>query len=138
MKSFAVPFLAALLLASPVLSRAEEQCHYLWTTDCFEIRDARTRDITHHVLVSSRTYNAGTAGAGQCAAHVEQSLDEAHREAVLKRFNKVLRKLDGCAELSSLSPDVFADGASASEEWQRLQKARTFKQTHIIKRLPAD
>ena len=43
--------LLLLLALSPVLTNAAD-CHYFWTTDCFEIRDPRTRDITHHVLLS--------------------------------------------------------------------------------------
>ena len=137
MNPFAMPLLAVLMLAGPLAARAD-QCHYFWATDCFEIRDARSRDITHHVLLSSRAYDAGPAEAGQCPALVSDSLDEAHREEVLKRFNKVLRKLDGCAEATTLNPRVFPDGASATAEWRRLQTERTFKQTHIIKRLPRD
>ena len=137
MNRFPLVVLTSLLVLGPCLARAD-QCYYFWTSDCFEIRDAASRDITHHVLLSRQAYDAGAAEPGQCPAIVASQLDDEHRARVLKRFNKVLGKLDGCAKLSDLAPRVFADGASATAEWRRLQTERTFKETHIIKRLPED
>lgn len=137
MKHLATQLVVGLLVAVSAPAMAA-QCHYFWTTDCFEIRDARTRDITHHVLLSSRPYDAGEAEAGQCPALVESQIDDEHRERVLKRFNKVLRRLDGCEQVESLTPRVFEDGVSATEEWRRLHQERNFKLPHIIRRLPED
>lgn len=128
-------FISACLLTGVA---AADQCHYFWTTDCFEIRDARTRDIVHHVLVSGGPYDAGQAESGQCPDRVQAQLDAEHRASVLKRFNKALGKLDGCRTLDQLEPRVFADGTTATEDWRRLQGERKFKQIHRIRKLPED
>lgn len=122
------------LLAMPV---AAQPCHYYWSTDCFEIRDARSRDITHHVLVSGGVYARELAGGAQCNAE-GLGLSADHLGDVLKRFNRTLKKIDGCKQLDSLTPDTFSDATRASQEWRRLQKTRAFKQVHEIRRLPED
>ena len=128
--------LFTVLIALPIPSLAQA-CHYYWTTDCFEIRDARSRDITHHVLVSRGVYTRQPAAGAQCDVE-GLALSTDHLAAVLKRFNRTLKKIDGCATLDSLTPRTFADAAEASSAWRRLQKERAFKQVHEIRRLPED
>jgi hypothetical protein len=111
------------------------ECHYFWTTDCFEIRDPRTRDITHHVLLSDQRYRFQASGEGQCLVELENSLSIDQRGHVLRTFNRQLRRLPGCRELETLSPRVFDDEAAALAEWQRLAAERNFKRLHLIRRL---
>ncbi|MEE4251254.1 MAG: hypothetical protein V2I38_11745 [Alcanivoracaceae bacterium] len=132
MKLFRTLFLLALC---PALANAAE-CHYFWTTDCFEIRDPRTRDITHHVLLSEQRFSFQGSDPAQCPAELDAHLTIDHRGKVLRAFNKQLKKLDGCQQLDSLAPRVFADEAEAFEEWQRLATERNFKSLHLIRRLP--
>jgi|GEM_PF-2017961 hypothetical protein len=133
------PHLAVLivLLFSPLPALAEgATCDYFWTTDCFEIRDPRTRDITHHVLLSEQRYRFQASSAAQCPAELEASLTIDQRGKVLKAFNRQLKKLSGCKLLETLSPRVFSDEGAAVDEWQRLAGERNFKQLHLIRRLP--
>lgn len=111
-------------------------CHYFWTTDCFEIRDPRTRDITHHVLLSEQRYTFQASSPAQCPTELEASLTIDQRGKALKAFNKQLKKLPGCKLLETLSPRVFSDEGESVSEWQRLAGERNFKQLHLIRRLP--
>lgn len=124
-----------LLVLCPMLANAAE-CHYFWTTDCFEIRDPRTRDITHHVLLSEQRFSFQASDAAQCPAELDAGLTIDHRGKVLRAFNNRLKKLPGCKQLDSLAPRVFADDAEAFQEWQRLAGERNFKRLHLIRRLP--
>ncbi|MCC1495747.1 hypothetical protein [Alcanivorax sp. 1008] len=127
--------LLLLLALCPVLANAAE-CHYFWTTDCFEIRDPRTRDITHHVLLSEQRFSFEAGDPAQCPAELDEHLTIDQRGKVLRAFNKRLKKLPGCRQLETLTPEVFADEGEASEEWQRLATERNFKSLHLIRRLP--
>lgn len=120
------------LLAAPVQAG---QCYYYWFSDCFEIRDARTRDIVHHVLLGPEPHVFETAD-GQCAATAASLLDAAIEQAAVKRFNKVLRRLDGCKTLDSLRPKVFADGPAAFDSFRKHAAEQSFKQVHTITRIP--
>lgn len=120
------------LLAAPVQAG---QCYYYWFSDCFEIRDARTRDIVHHVLLGPEPH-AFEAADGQCAATAASLLDAAIEQAAVKRFNKVLRRLDGCKTLDSLRPKVFADGPAAFDSFRKHAAEQSFKQVHTITRIP--
>lgn len=111
-----------------------QQCYYYWASDCFEIRDAGSRDIVHHVLVSPQP-QPFSAPSGQCAAS-EESLDVDAQHKVLKRFNKVLGRIDGCKRLDNLTPKVFADSRAAHESYSKLSSERSFKVVHPINRLP--
>lgn len=111
-----------------------QQCYYYWASDCFEIRDAGSRDIVHHVLVSPEPQRF-TGSSEQCAAPVESlSLDAQHK--ALKRFNKVLGRIEGCKRLDNLTPKVFADSQTAHESYTKLSSQRSFKVVHPINRLP--
>lgn len=135
MKTAPVALLAILLCPLPALAE-DVTCHYFWTTDCFEIRDPRTRDITHHVLLSEQRYRFQASSAAQCPTELEASLTIDQRGKALKAFNKQLKKLPGCKLLETLSPRVFSDEGEAVSEWQRLAGERNFKQLHLIRRLP--
>jgi hypothetical protein len=135
MKTAPVALLAILLCPLPVLAE-DATCHYFWTTDCFEIRDPRTRDITHHVLLSEQRYRFQASSPAQCPAELDASLTIDQRGKVLKAFNKQLKKLPGCKQLETLSPRAFSDEGDAVSEWQRLAGERNFKQLHLIRRLP--
>ena len=124
--------LTAALLANTATA---QQCFYYWATDCFEIRDAASRDVIHHVLVSPAPKEFGIEG-GQCDAAIEQQLDIDQRDLALKRFNKVLGRIDGCKRLDQLQPKVFSNGNEAFESFQRMAAERTFKVVHPISRLP--
>lgn len=132
MKSLRVLLLLAL---GPALANAAE-CHYFWTTDCFEIRDPRTRDITHHVLLSEQRFSFAGSDAAQCPAELDARLTIDQRGKVLKAFNKRLKGLPGCKQLDSLAPRVFSDEGEALQEWRRLATERNFKSLHLIRRLP--
>lgn len=120
------------LLAAPVQAG---QCYYYWFTDCFEIRDARSRDIVHHVLLGQEPHTFEAAD-GQCEATAASLLDAATEQAAVKRFNKVLKRLDGCKTLTSLSPRVYADGPAAFDSFRKHAEERAFKQVHTITRIP--
>ena len=123
------------LLLCPALVGAAE-CHYFWSTDCFEIRDPRTRDMTHHVLLSDQRFRFQASSPEQCPVELGASLTIDQRGKVLKAFNKQLKKLPGCRLLETLEPRVFADEGEAVQEWQRLAAERNFKRLHLIRRLP--
>lgn len=114
---------------------AASECHYFWTTDCFEIRDPMARDITHHVLLSEQRFQVPAKGE-QCPLVVENELSPEQRDQVLKAFNRQLKKLSGCRALETLPPKVFDSELEAINEWQRLAAERSFKQLHLIRRLP--
>lgn len=121
-----------LALASAPLAAAE--CHYFWTTDCFEIRNAQTRDISHHVLLSEQRFRVSRQDE-QCPVAVDNQLSIDQRGQALKAFNKQLKRLPGCRQLDSLAPRVFDTEAEAMAEWQRLSAPRNFKELHLIRRL---
>ena len=123
---------AALVLAN---TAAAQQCFYYWATDCFEIRDAASRDVIHHVLVSPEPQTFDAAG-GQCDSVINQKLDIDAQGQALKRFNKVLGRIDGCKRLDQLRPKVFANGTEAFDSYQRMAAERSFKVVHPINRLP--
>jgi len=124
--------LATLVLAN---TAAAQQCFYYWATDCFEIRDAASRDVVHHVLVSPGPREFAAEG-GQCNAVIDAQLDIDQRGKALKRFNKVLGKIDGCKRLDQLQPRVFTSGSDAFDSYQRTAAERAFKKVHPIDRLP--
>lgn len=124
----------ALLSLLAANSAVAQQCYYYWASDCFEIRDASSRDIVHHVLVSPEPQRF-TAPSDQCTAPAESlNVDTQHK--ALKRFNKVLGRIDGCKRLDNLTPKVFADGQAAHESYAKLSSQRSFKVVHPISRLP--
>lgn len=129
----ALPY-ALLLALSGAVSAAE--CHYFWTTDCFDIRDAASRDITHHVLLSEQRFSLNVDDTGQCPAAIERLAEPDHLGKVLKRFNKRLKKLRGCQRVPQLTPTWFPTAEKANEEWQRLAREQDFKTLHLIRRLP--
>ncbi|MBQ0752853.1 MAG: hypothetical protein KBT87_01740 [Gammaproteobacteria bacterium] len=124
----------ALLTLLAANGAAAQQCYYYWASDCFEIRDAGSRDIVHHVLVSPEPQRF-TASSDQCAAPTESLNVDAQHKA-LKRFNKVLGRIDGCKRLDNLTPKVFADSQTAHESYAKLSSQRSFKVVHPINRLP--
>jgi heme oxygenase len=128
---------SALILLLVITSHAAAvECHYFWTSDCFEIRDPRTRDITHHVLLSEHRYRFQASAPGQCAVELEASLSIDHRGQVMRAFNRQLGRISGCRALETLSPQVFEDEGTAVAQWQRLATERNFKRLHLIRRLP--
>jgi hypothetical protein len=113
------------------------ECHYLWTTDCFEIRDSLSRDITHHVLLSGKQFRFSLSGTQQCdASALDSHLTKQQQAQVLKLFNRRLKKLSGCKQLDSLTPRFFTDEGEIQKEWQRLAGERSFKSLHLIEKLP--
>jgi len=120
------------LLAAPVQAG---QCYYYWFSDCFEIRDARSRDIVHHVLLGTEPLTFEAAD-GQCEATAASLLDAAIEQAAVKRFNKVLKRLDGCKTLDSLRPRVFAEGQEAFDSFRKYAGERAFRQVHTVTRIP--
>jgi len=124
-----------LIVLCPAFASAAE-CHYLWTTDCFEIRNSLRRDMTHHVLLSNQQYSFAVDGAQQCDVALDSQLTKQQRAQVLKLFNRRLKKLSGCKQLDYLEPHFFADKAGALKEWQRLAEERGFKTLHLIEKLP--
>ena len=135
MKMPRIALILALFCPLPALADGVV-CHYFWTTDCFEIRDPRTRDITHHVLLSEQRFEFQASSAAQCPVELDASLTIDQRGKVLRAFNKQLKKLPGCKQLETLSPRVSSDEGEAVSEWQRLASERNFKQLHLIRRLP--
>jgi hypothetical protein len=123
--------LLSLLAANGAIA---QQCYYYWASDCFEIRDAGSRDIVHHVLVSPEP-QPFSASSGQCAAPAA-SLDVDAQHKALKRFNKVLGRIDGCKRLDNLTPKVFANSQAAFDSYAKLSSQRSFKVVHPINRLP--
>ncbi|MDF1779779.1 MAG: hypothetical protein P1U67_00640 [Alcanivoracaceae bacterium] len=121
-----------LLLAS---TGQAQQCYYYWASDCFEIRDAASRDLVHHVLVSPepKSFNAPS---GQCDSAMNQQINIDDMGKALKRFNKVLGRIDGCKRLDSLTPRVFADSDDAFQSYNKMAAERSFKVVHPINRLP--
>lgn len=128
-------FTALLTVLCPAVVNAAE-CHYFWTTDCFEIRDSLSRDITHHVVLSEKQYRFTASSAQQCDATLGGHLTEQQQAQVLKLFNRRLKKLSGCRQLESLAPQVFTDEGEALKEWQRLAGERSFKSLHLVRKLP--
>ena len=112
-----------------------QQCYYYWASDCFEIRDAASRDIVHHVLVSPEPREF-EADSEQCDATINQLLDIDKQAAALKRLNKVLGRIDGCKRLDQLQPKVFSSGTEAFDSYQRMAAERAFKVVHTSNPLP--
>ncbi len=135
MRTLRLALIIPLLCPLPALAEGVV-CHYFWTTDCFEIRDPRTRDITHHVLLSEQRSTFQASSAAQCPIELEASLTIDQLGKTLRAFNKQLKKLPGCKQLETLSPRVFSDEGEAVSEWQRLAGERNFKRLHLIRRLP--
>lgn len=127
--------LATGLLLTLAGAASAQQCYYYWTADCFEIRDAARRDIVHHVLLS-RSPREFQATSGQCELTIEERLGIDERGAALKRFNRILGRIEGCARLADLKPLVFTDGPEAFESYEKLLTERSFKVVHDVGRLP--
>src|SRR5690606_2077401 len=89
----------------------------------------------HHVLLGPEPH-VFEAADGQCAATAASLLDAAIEQAAVKRFNKVLRRLDGCKTLDSLRPKVFADAPAAFDTLRKHAAEQSFKQVHTITRIP--
>lgn len=124
--------LCVLLMSSGAMA---QQCYAYWVSDCFEIRDATSRDIVHHVLLSPQP-TAFESPPDQCDTTLVQQLSVDTSHKALKRFNKVLGRIKGCKRLDSLAPKVFSDGKAAFESYNKLASERAFKVLHPVKRLP--
>lgn len=123
------------ILLCPAFAGAAE-CHYLWTTDCFEIRNPLNRDMTHHVLLSNKQYSFTVDDSQQCDLALDNHLTKQQQAQILMLFNRQLKKLSGCKQLDSLAPRFFADKDETIKEWQRLAGERSFKSLHLIEKLP--
>lgn len=128
--------LLALLLAASTGAASAAQCYAFWVTECFELRDALRRDLTHHVVLSLDSPHLFEAAPGQCAATLDRLLGEAGRREVLRRFNRVLGKIRGCALLEALEPVVLEDGAEAYRRYRELERETPIGRVHRVGRLP--
>lgn len=124
--------LLSLLLGSSPLYAA--QCFYYWSADCFDIRDALERDITHHVFLSQEvreiTLNGSCDAATLAAEHpalVKQATD---------RLNRALDRVKSCRTLEQATPRVFQSRVDASRQWQQLSSEQQFKRLRWVKNLP--
>lgn len=128
------PLVMLLLLATGTVHAS--QCYFYWASTCFEIRDARNRDIVHHVLLSAAPGTFEVGDGEQCETAAGARLDVDSQAQALKRFNKTLKRLDGCRTLDLLEPQVFSDGEEAFHSFRKLNEPRPFKEVHTITRLP--
>lgn len=114
-------------------ARAEAaRCYYLWETQCFEIHDARTRDITHHQLITDGPVSLAAEGES-CDARLEQARDERARKDLLAAFNKRIQRIDGCSALERLEPRIFERPEAAVEYHRRQTRPHERKKVHKVK-----
>jgi hypothetical protein len=128
-------WISLLLLVGPGLAWADEAdraCYYFWQAQCFEIRDAARRDITHHVFVT-RGPRAFRAPAEQrCEDALANKLDGTREAALLAQFRKRMKKVDSCPELTKLKVRVQDNGEAVLERYRRLTRESKHKELHEI------
>lgn len=108
------------------------RCYYFWAHECFEIRNARTRDITDHILITGGPHSLPAVPGQSCAATVNNALSVDQRGKLLDHFNHVLDDIDGCHHLSSLKPEVFPDARAATQARGKLTRPNSHRKIHRI------
>lgn len=129
-------FLSALLLSGTAFAAVAEtddhsQCLVFWATQCYQIHDARTRDITHHMLITRGPigFSAGDAG---CEAGLDQRLDAEEQAALLEDFNDILEDIDGCQTLETLPLELFEDADAALARYRRHTREHSRTRIHEL------
>lgn len=125
--------LAALLLwgqATPAQEQAGKRCFVFWASQCFEIRDARNRDITHHVLITRGPVSLDTEG--DCEATLESRLSVDQRADLLDEFNDVLEDINGCDTLGKAPARVFTASDQAIAAYRRLTRKGSRTRFHEL------
>lgn len=126
---------AVFLLMGVMLSntaRAEtSRCYYLWEAQCFEIHDARTRDITQHLLITDGPASLEAEGES-CDARLTRALDDRAGGDLLAAFNKRIGRIDGCNTLDSLEPRIFRQPGPALEHLRRRTRPHDRKEVYKV------
>lgn len=132
-----VTVLALLLAAAsaPAEQAPSRQCFVFWASQCFEIHDARTRDITHHVLITRGPVSL-PAGTASCEDAVDRRLSADARADLLDDFNDVLEEVDGCKELKTPPLKAYEDSESALADYRRLTREGSRTRLHEFKAPP--
>lgn len=122
------------LWAAPLAGAAEASpdirtCYVLWEAQCFEIHNARKRDITHHILLTNGPVRIATARP-ECP---DQGLLEPEaRQTLLNAFNARIERIDGCSPLDELQSRSAPEAAPLVERFQRLKAPHDDRQVHIL------
>lgn len=119
------------MLAGPALAEPGERCYVFWASECFEIRDARTRDISHHVLIT-RGPRSWERTAATCEQSLEAQLNADQRAQLLEDFNDIIEDIDSCDSLKKPPTQVFENADDALERYRRLTRPGGHKEIHEI------
>lgn len=129
MKRLYIPVLVMLLIAGA--ARAEgRHCYVLWETQCFEVHDAQSRDITHHLLMTDGPIRLEVQ-ADSCDAEAPV-LQEKPRQALLDAFNERMADIDGCDPLEELKSRASEQAEPLVERFQRLKESNKRREVHIL------
>lgn len=120
-----IPALVILLIAGA--ARAEGvDCYVLWEAQCFEVHDARSRDITHHILMTDGPVRLDT-GAESCDADTPV-LKKEPRQSLLADFNARM----GCESLDELKSRASKQAEPLVERFQRLREPHERRKVHLL------
>jgi hypothetical protein len=108
-----------------------DQCFVFWASQCFEIRDARTRDITHHVLITRGPSSLQRQNA-DCEARLKASLEADEKADLLEQFNDVLEDIDGCDTLETPPTRLYGNAEEAIRDYRRLTREGSRTKLHRL------
>jgi len=124
-----LPALALLLIASA--ARAEgRDCYVLWEAQCFEIHDAQSWDITHHVFMTDGPVRLKVQ-ADSCDTEAPV-LQEKPRQALLEAFNEHMAEIDGCNPLDELESRASEQAEPLVERFQRFREPHEHRKVHLV------
>ena len=124
-----LPALALLLITGA--ARAEgRDCYVLWEAQCFEIHDAQSRDITHHVVMTDGPIQLRVQ-ADRCEAEAPVLRDKP-RQALLAAFNERMADIDGCEPLDKLKSRASKQAEPLVERFQRLREPHERRVVHLL------
>ena len=129
MTRLCLPALVMLLIAGTVRSE-DRACYVLWEAQCFEIHDAESRDITHHIVMTDGPIRHRVQ-ADSCGAEVPV-LNEEPRQALLDKFNERMRAIDGCEPLDELKHRAADRAGPLVERFQRLREPHERRKIHLL------
>lgn len=129
MKRLYIPALVMLLIAGA--ARAEgRHCYVLWETQCFEVHDAQSRDITHHLLMTDGPIRLEVQG-DSCEIG-SPLLDKEQRQALRNAFARHTDDIDGCQLPDQLDRRVEKHSEPLVERFQRLKESNKRRKVHIL------
>ncbi len=129
MKRLYIGAVVLALLAGPARA-GDRSCYVLWEAQCFEIHDAETRDITHHILMTDGPLQL-QAQADTCSSE-QMLLKDGKRQSLRAAFRKRMGNIDGCEPLDELKSRTSQQAEPLVERFQSLREPNKNREVHIL------